>query len=159
LAVRNTWEGEAAARLEALAGTAADGSARTDPWPEVELGKDASGRPQLPAGRLLAAAAERLARGERPQQVAAGLHGAFCRLARELSRLVLPPGVTAVGLGGGCLVNRLLRRSLAAGLADLGWTPCLPREVPPGDGGLSYGQAVLAAVAGARGAEPLERAG
>jgi hydrogenase maturation protein HypF len=65
----------------------------------------------------------------------------------------------AVALGGGCLVNRLLRDGLRQGLEEAGFKPLLATSVPPGDGGLAYGQAVVAAVAGARGAEPRDLGG
>jgi hydrogenase maturation protein HypF len=58
-------------------------------------------------------------------------------------------------LGGGCLVNRILRRALDDGLRSAGYDVLLPARVPPGEGGLSYGQAVLGAVAAARGCEPV----
>jgi hydrogenase maturation protein HypF len=59
-----------------------------------------------------------------------------------------------VALGGGCAVNRILSTRIAESLKELGIEVLLPRDVPPGDGGLSYGQAVLAAVAAARGLKP-----
>jgi hydrogenase maturation protein HypF len=59
-----------------------------------------------------------------------------------------------VALGGGCLVNRILSTRLAEELEDLGFEVLLPRNVPPGDGGLSYGQAVMGAVAAERGLKP-----
>ena len=59
-----------------------------------------------------------------------------------------------VALGGGCVVNRILSTGLAENLEELGFEVLLPRNVPPGDGGLSYGQAVLAAAAAARGSKP-----
>ena len=64
-----------------------------------------------------------------------------------------------VALGGGCLVNRLLRDGLRGGLAEAGFEPLLATSVPPGDGGLAYGQAVVAAVAGARGVDPRDLGG
>ena len=53
-------------------------------------------------------------------------------------------GQNKVLLGGGCFQNKrlleeMIRRLGAAGL-DVYW----PREVPPNDGGLSLGQAVMA---------------
>ena len=61
-----------------------------------------------------------------------------------------------MALGGGCVVNRILSTGLAENLEELGFEVLLPRNVPPGDGGLSYGQAVLAAVATARGVVPTQ---
>ncbi|HVN76423.1 MAG TPA: carbamoyltransferase HypF [Thermoanaerobaculaceae bacterium] len=146
LATVNGYEGEAAARLEALAQKAWPAA----PWVEVRPAARAS----LPVAALLAAAARRVAGGEDPARVAAGFHATFCRLAVELTARVVPPAVRVVALGGGCLVNRLLRRGLGEGLADAGFEPLLPSRLPPGDGGVSYGQAVLGAVAAARGVEP-----
>ena len=150
LAPLNRWEGEAAALFEALAARA---SAAVEPWPEVAI-VVADGLPTLPSSSLLAATAARAAEGEAGELVAAGFHATFCRLAAELTaRLGWPAGST-VALGGGCLVNRLLGEGLAAGLESQGFEVLLPRALPPGDGGLAYGQTVIAAVAAARGVEP-----
>jgi hydrogenase maturation protein HypF len=146
----NRWEGEAAARLEALA---APEWGRAEPWPEVEVVDGDSG-PVLPSALLLANVAERAASGESPAIVAAGFHATFCHLAAEITgRLGLPRGAV-VALGGGCLVNRLLSDRLAEELEIRGFEVLLPRNVPPGDGGLSYGQASIAAVAAARSVQP-----
>jgi hydrogenase maturation protein HypF len=51
-------------------------------------------------------------------------------------------------------VNRFLVRGLGDGLRAAGFEPLVPRALPPGDGGLSYGQAVLASIALARGVVP-----
>jgi len=149
LAAVNGYEGEAAARLESLA----EGAGPREPWGEVRLADAA----RLPSAALLAAAARRLAGGEDAARVASGFHATFCRLAVELTVRAARPGVKVIALGGGCLVNRILRRGLADGLAAAGFEPLLPRRVPPGDGGLSYGQAVLGAVAAVRGTEPALR--
>lgn len=149
LATVNGYEGEAAARLEAAASRVWP----APPWPEVALA-DGNRAPHLPSRALLRAAARRAAAGEPPEVVAAGFHATFCRLAAELTARVVPPVVTAVAVGGGCLVNRLLRSELHRLLAAAGRQVLLPWHVPPGDGGVSYGQAVVGAVALARGAEP-----
>jgi hydrogenase maturation protein HypF len=75
-------------------------------------------------------------------------------LAAETASRVFPAGTAVVALGGGCLVNRLLLRGLTARLEEAGFTVRAPRALPPSDGGLSHGQAVLAALALARGREP-----
>jgi hydrogenase maturation protein HypF len=143
----NDWEGEAAVALESLAASAGTG----EPWPEVVLDLDAP-LPSLPSQSLLVAAARRLVDGHDPARIAAGFHATFCALSVALSgHIVDQTGATVVAMGGGCLVNRVLARGLATGIESLGVPALLPRQVPPGDGGLAYGQAVLAAVGMARG--------
>jgi hydrogenase maturation protein HypF len=79
-------------------------------------------------------------------EIAARFHsavaGAFVRaslLAREST------GITRIAMSGGCLHNRRLARLLRAGLEEEGFQVFEHRTVSPGDGGLSYGQAVVAA--------------
>jgi hydrogenase maturation protein HypF len=110
--------------------------------------------PVLPSASLLVAAARRVVAGEDAALIASGFHATFCRLAVELTERVVPAGVQVVALGGGCLVNRLLRSGLGGRLSAVGYQPLLPLRLPAGDGGLSYGQAVLGVLAAARGAEP-----
>ena len=149
----NTWEGEAAARLESLASTCDEA---VSPWPEVLL--PATGR-ELPTAVLLVAAAQRVAEGEAPGRVAAGFHATFCRLAAALACRWIAPAVRTIALGGGCLINRLLRAGIERELEHAGLRPLLARAVPPGDGGLAYGQSVLAAIALARGVAPRQVGG
>ena len=54
-------------------------------------------------------------------------------------------GIEKVALSGGCLHNRRLARLLCAGLEEEGFQVFEHRSVSPGDGGLSYGQAAVAA--------------
>lgn len=147
LCASNDYEGEAAARLEALAARHVDDGAPA--WPEVGL----SAAGDLPHRHLLLAAATRCLDGEPPARIAFGLHRTYAALCVQLVQRHLP-GLGRLALGGGCLVNRLLRRELAAGFAAIGCTPLLPRLLPPGDGGLAYGQCVVAAVAAARACTP-----
>lgn len=155
LCVTNGWEGEAAVRLETCA---AHWPQPAEVWTELEL---MTGDPrtavQLPSAALLAALARRVQAGEEPARVARGFHVTFAQLAAKMARASLPDDVRSLGLTGGCLVNRLLQQDLSAALEAVGVEPLLPRALPPGDGGLSYGQAVLAAAALARGTEPTQR--
>jgi len=54
-------------------------------------------------------------------------------------------GITRVAMSGGCLHNRRLARLLREGLEEESFTVLQHRQVSPGDGGLSYGQTVIAA--------------
>ena len=55
------------------------------------------------------------------------------------------PGINQVAMSGGCLHNRRLARLLRAGLEEDGFQAFQYVQVSPGDGGLSYGQGVVAA--------------
>ncbi len=72
----------------------------------------------------------------------AGVAAAFVNAAIEAR---VATGVRRVALSGGCMHNRRLARLLRAGLANVGFEVFLHRQVSPGDGGLSYGQAAVAA--------------
>lgn len=54
-------------------------------------------------------------------------------------------GIHQIAMSGGCVHNRRLVRLLRAGLERQGFRVFRQTQVSPGDGGLSYGQAVVAA--------------
>ncbi len=97
LVIRNDWEGEAAARLEALAASA---GATVPPWREITIGRD-SACSILPSSALLAAAGKRLVDGEEPALVASGFHSTFSHLVVEVTRQVVEVEGAPVALGGG----------------------------------------------------------
>ncbi len=53
-------------------------------------------------------------------------------------------GLRTVGLSGGVLHNRTIALLLPEALRQRGLAPLMHRDLPPGDGGLSYGQAAWA---------------
>ncbi|WP_374544943.1 carbamoyltransferase HypF [Rhodoblastus sp.] len=78
-----------------------------------------------------------------PREGAELLHGTLIAgFAAWLAALTRPG--EAIALGGGCLMNRVLAEGLAVALRERGFAPLLARKLPPNDGGLSLGQAVLA---------------
>ena len=54
-------------------------------------------------------------------------------------------GINEVAMSGGCMHNRRLARLLRSGLEEKGFKVFQHTDVSPGDGGLSYGQAAVAA--------------
>ena len=75
-----------------------------------------------------------------------GLGVAFARVARAL---VESGQAKAVALSGGCFQNATLLGAVLWGLADV---PVLThRSVPANDGGLAFGQALIAAARGCAG--------
>ena len=88
----------------------------------------------------------RLAAGDLSRAEGANLfHGAVAAgLAAWIAAAARPRSLDRVALAGGCIANRALTEGLAAQLRGLGLAPLVPALVPPGDGGLSLGQALLA---------------
>jgi hydrogenase maturation protein HypF len=79
-------------------------------------------------------------------RIAARFHAAvasgFIRAAIEAR---FATAITQVALSGGCMHNRRLAHLLRTGLEFEGFRVLQHRNVSPGDGGLSYGQAAVAA--------------
>jgi hydrogenase maturation protein HypF len=84
--------------------------------------------------------------GKPPAHIAARFH---CGIAQAFIdgalRARSATGIQQVALSGGCLHNRRLARLLRTGLETAGFEVFQHLRVSPGDGGLSYGQAAVAA--------------
>ena len=137
LSRRQAFEGEAAMRLEGLA-TAP--TVLADGW-RIDVGV-------LDFLPLLG----RLADGIAPAEGAALLHGTLIAgLVEWAAAAARAHGLDQVALSGGCFLNKVLTEGVAAGLRAHGIEPLIARAVPPNDGGLSLGQAFVAAHALAAG--------
>lgn len=62
-------------------------------------------------------------------------------MSAELVRALY--GITTVALSGGVFMNRYLTEHVLADLADAGFTAAINRDLPPNDGCISLGQAVV----------------
>jgi hydrogenase maturation protein HypF len=125
------YEGQAAMELEALV---------TAPAP-LPGGWRLDGRQLSFVPLLRALAGGGLTRVEGANLMHGTLAEGLAALAEAGARAT---GLTHICLGGGCLQNRVLAEDLCARLRARGMRPKLPRALPPNDGGLSLGQAVLA---------------
>jgi len=134
---RRTYEGEPAQRLEA---TATDGDAHA-----VSLPFDTqAGRRVLDTHALVGTLAE-LTGELSAADIAATAQDT---LARGLADIAVEAaderGVDAVGFTGGVAYNDAISRRFRACVTDAGHSVLAPDAVPPGDGGVAYGQAIVA---------------
>jgi hydrogenase maturation protein HypF len=128
---RQSYEGQAAAELEALCGTP-----RRLPDGFALDGADLDFRPLL---RGL------LEPGVTVREGAALFHGTLIAGLAAWIVHAAAQAKTADGvLGGGCMVNRILADGLAGALRGHGLRPWLPRAAPANDGGLALGQVAIA---------------
>lgn len=123
---RSTYEGEAAMRLEALASPGAA------PYP-IEVTRD-----EIDWRPILAA----LDPSDDPARVASRFHATLVDAVVRTASLHRAP---VVALSGGVFQNARLVEDACAALRDRGVDVLLPTRIPPHDGGLSLGQAWLAA--------------
>jgi hydrogenase maturation protein HypF len=79
-------------------------------------------------------------------QIAARFHaGVAAGFVQAAAQARAATGLTRVALSGGCMHNRRLSRLLRTKLEADGFEVYQHRRTSPGDGGLSYGQAAVAA--------------
>ena len=151
---RVTYEGQAAIELEALAASVApeDVPEYRLEMPEVPAGLVAGrvGSPvELDPAPLVARVLAERDRGISPAVVAAGFHRSLGRAVAELAvRLATAHGLGTVALSGGVFQNALLTRLVAGDVRRAGLEALVHRRVPPNDGGISVGQAAVAAALG-----------
>jgi hydrogenase maturation protein HypF len=94
----------------------------------------------------LAALFEGVAAGRQPGSLAAEFHATIVEVTREiLDGARAATGIATVCLSGGVFQNRRLASALLRDLARDGFRVFINRQVPVNDGGVSYGQAAVAA--------------
>lgn len=140
-----TYEGQAAIRLEEagnVAGLAAKAACSKGALYSCGFAPGADGCLQLDSHALFRAVYEDRARGTDVPLIALRFHHSLAEglaelAAHEAGRL----GIRHVGLSGGCMQNVTLTLALAEALEQRGLIPLPHRNLPPGDGGISLGQA------------------
>jgi len=134
------FEGEAAMALESAAGN------RLEEGYPVSIGSGALWTAD-PA-TIIDGVIGDLARGRAGSEIASAFHAALRDLAvLGCERIRSDTGLETVVLSGGVFVNALLAGSVQEALTTRGFRVLLPRHVPCNDGGLSLGQAYVAACA------------
>ncbi len=130
---RQSYEGEAAMLLQALS----EGATETGSYPYTIDGQVIDPAP------MFVALADDLRRGIDASIIANRFHGfvadAFSACVRSCAEA---SGTDTVALSGGCFQNVHLLERIAENLSDM--TLCLPGAVPANDGGLAFGQALVA---------------
>jgi hydrogenase maturation protein HypF len=129
---RVSYEGQAAIELEHLAGST----------PATPYGCRV-GNSTIRGSDLVAAAFDDLASGRPRTEIAAAFHEGVAEAF--VSACLVSDGPSTVALSGGTFQNVRLLTSVRGRLEQEGFNVLTHRLVPPNDGGISYGQAAIAA--------------
>jgi hydrogenase maturation protein HypF len=132
-----SYEGQAAMALEQLADASEDGA--------YDAG--VGGEPvEIRAGDLVAAVVDDLRAGVDPRVVAVRFHRGVSAAVERVCRLLRDrTGLALVALGGGVFQNALLVDDTVGRLERAAFRVLVPSVIPPNDGGISFGQAAIAA--------------
>ena len=143
------YEGEGAVLLEAAIGAESGEEA----YP-VDIVKNAATKEStaadtsvvvLDAAPLFRALLDDMASGTPASKIALRFHNAMAQAVIDICRMANAIyGLTAVALSGGVFMNRYLTERCLRLLPYEGFTVAINRELPPNDGCISFGQAVIA---------------
>jgi hydrogenase maturation protein HypF len=134
LRTRVSYEGQAAAEFEQMADPDVDAA--------YPCGIDGG---ELDGVELIAALAEDLVRGRPAAHASAAFHnGLASSLVRSCEQVREQSGLSTIALSGGTWQNILMLERVHRLLSRSGFEVLTHRRVPPTDGGISLGQAVVA---------------
>lgn len=140
IGVRNSisYEGQAAIELEALA----ECGTPSAPYPYLVHEGDCR---SVDFGPMFSAICADLAGGREAADIARAFHQTIAEVVVDLCKGIRgESGIARVVLSGGVFQNRLLTEEVADLLVGTGFQVYCHRLVPPNDGGLALGQAVIA---------------
>jgi hydrogenase maturation protein HypF len=151
-----TYEGEAAIRLDAVRAEGQPSEADRARY-AVVLSKNAATAAStahdtsvvlMDACPMVRAALDDLAAGVPVGQISLCFHDAIVEAIVQVAQLVYAMyDIRLVALSGGCFMNRYLVEQSVARLGNAGFTVALNANLPPNDGCVSYGQAIVAMAA------------
>ncbi|MCE5204008.1 MAG: carbamoyltransferase HypF [Coriobacteriales bacterium] len=131
------YEGQPAVELEAIADTAEKGSYHfgvTDAAPAI-----------IQSAPVLEAVLDDLAAGAPVSAISMRFHRAVAEAIVEACvKASAAHGVSTVAVAGGVFMNRLVLAHTVEGLTAARLTPITPVRLPANDGGVSFGQAIVA---------------
>ena len=139
LGLRHTvaFEGQAAMELEMCAAAGEAG--------HYEVAWQDTAPIVIPTAPIIAGVVADLQQGEAPARISRRFHTTLVRLFTELcGHLQRRTGLDRVVLSGGVFQNALLLQELSHALSSAGFSVYTQRLVPPNDGGIALGQAVVA---------------
>jgi hydrogenase maturation protein HypF len=141
------YEAQAAIELEGIAVDEPDRFEQGDYVPELHSAQAESGCEALiRTGKMWKAVLDDLWRGVPASRISARFHAGIAEgFINAAANARIETDINTVAMSGGCMHNRWLARLLRSGLEEEGFTVLQHRSVSPGDGGLSYGQAAVAA--------------
>ena len=147
---RQLYEGEAAIRLEALAVEAKSSAGDAAAGYPFAISRPSSGLVELDPAPMWNELLDDLARDLSASAIARRFHQGLANILVETTRQLACRGnntrqFEAVALTGGCFQNRILLESVSGQLRRIGFDVLTNSEVPANDGGLSLGQAAIAA--------------
>jgi len=133
-----TFEGQAAIALEQVVDPDASGT--------YEVVVDDAAPRVIESSLLVRQVLDDVASGVPAGVVAARFHAAVVDMVVDVcERIRVDTGLDTVALSGGVFQNALLISGCVQRLRQVGFTVLTHRQVPPNDGGISLGQAVVAA--------------
>jgi hydrogenase maturation protein HypF len=132
-----TFEGQAAIELEMILNESEGGA-----YPATISG---GGPLIIETAPLIAGIVRDLKRGTEPGRVSARFHNWLVHsLHNAAVRLRDREGLETVALSGGCFQNAYLIKNLKLTLSESGFNVIINKHVPANDGGISFGQVVVA---------------
>jgi len=138
LCTESAYEAQAPIALEAAA------TPTTDSY-GFQVGQGDKGIWRMDPSEIFATIMRDLSAGVDTGEIAGRFHNTVAEMLVEcVARCAQQAGINYVALSGGTFQNRLLLAEVYQLLEERGMTPLLHRSVPPNDGGISVGQAVIA---------------